>query len=62
MAVFAHWKILSAWVVFFVTNLIVVEKARNKVSINFWTYTRVGLPVTALTLGAGLIYWWLIGP
>jgi Na+/H+ antiporter NhaD/arsenite permease-like protein len=45
-----------------IANLIVVEKARNKVSINFWTYTRVGLPVTALTLGAGLIYWRLIGP
>lgn len=45
-----------------IANLIVVEKARNKVSIDFWTYTRVGLPVTALTLGAGLIYWWLVGP
>jgi len=45
-----------------IANLIVVEKARAKVNIDFWTYTRVGLPVTALTLGAGLGYWWLVGP
>lgn len=44
-----------------IANLIVVEKARNKVSIDLWTYTRVRLPVMALTLGAGLIYWWLVG-
>jgi Na+/H+ antiporter NhaD/arsenite permease-like protein len=44
-----------------IANLIVVEKARSKVSIDFWTYTRVGLPVTALTLAAGLGYWWLVG-
>ena len=44
-----------------IANLIVVEKARNKVSIDLWMYTRVRLPVTALTLGAGLIYWWLVG-
>jgi Na+/H+ antiporter NhaD/arsenite permease-like protein len=41
-----------------IANLIVVEKARGKVAIDFWTYTRVGLPVTALTLTAGLAYWW----
>jgi Na+/H+ antiporter NhaD/arsenite permease-like protein len=44
-----------------IANLIVVEKARGKARIDFWTYTRVGLPVTALTLGAGLAYWWLMG-
>jgi Na+/H+ antiporter NhaD/arsenite permease-like protein len=44
-----------------IANLIVVEKARTTVNIGFWTYTRVGLPVTALTLGAGLIYWRLLG-
>jgi Na+/H+ antiporter NhaD/arsenite permease-like protein len=43
-----------------IANLIVVEKARGRVNIDFWTYTRVGLPVTGLTLGAGLLYWWLL--
>lgn len=43
-----------------IANLIVVEKAQSRVRIDFWTYTRVGLPVTALTLGAGLVYWWLV--
>lgn len=44
-----------------IANLIVVEKARGKASIDFWTYTKVGLPVTALTLAAGLLYWRLLG-
>ena len=43
-----------------IANLIVVEKAQARVRIDFWTYTRVGLPVTALTLGAGLVYWSLV--
>jgi Na+/H+ antiporter NhaD/arsenite permease-like protein len=43
-----------------IANLIVVEKASPRVRIDFWTYTRVGLPVTTLTLGAGLVYWWLV--
>ena len=43
-----------------IANLIVVEKAQARGDIDFWTYTRVGLPVTALTLGAGLVYWWLV--
>ncbi len=45
-----------------IANLIVAEKARPRARIDFWTYTRVGLPVTALTLGTGLLYWWLARP
>lgn len=37
-----------------VANLIVFETAREKVRIGFWQYLRVGLPVTALSLGLGL--------
>ena len=34
-----------------VANLIVVENARREgVSISFWDYAQVGIPVTALTL------------
>jgi len=40
-----------------VANLIVVEQARKKVTISFWEYTRVGLPLTVLTIGFGI--WWL---
>lgn len=43
-----------------IANLIVVEKASSRVRIDFWTYTKVGLPVTAMTLSAGLLYWWLV--
>ena len=42
-----------------IANLIVVEKARGHVVVGFWTYARVGVPVTALTLGLGLLYFWL---
>lgn len=40
-----------------VANLIVVEQARKKVAISFWEYTRVGLPLTILTIAFGA--WWL---
>ncbi|MFP5207237.1 MAG: SLC13 family permease [Acidobacteriota bacterium] len=36
-----------------VANLIVVERARDEVRIGFWDYSRVGIPVTLLTLAVG---------
>ncbi|MBI1917403.1 MAG: anion transporter [Planctomycetes bacterium] len=40
-----------------VANLIVVENARREgVSISFWDYARVGIPVTALTLTLGMAW------
>lgn len=36
-----------------VANLIVVERARGEVPISFWDYSRVGIPVTLLTLVVG---------
>jgi Na+/H+ antiporter NhaD/arsenite permease-like protein len=36
-----------------VANLIVVERARDEVHIGFWDYSRVGIPVTLLTLAVG---------
>lgn len=45
-----------------IANLIVAEKAAPEVRLDFWTYTRVGLPVTLLTLATGLAYWhWRFG-
>lgn len=41
-----------------VANLIVVERARNEVRIGFWDYSRVGIPVTLLTLAVG--WAWLV--
>lgn len=41
-----------------VANLIVVERARrSRIEIGFWTYLKVGLPVTLLTIALGV--WWL---
>jgi len=37
-----------------VANIIVVESARKYVEVGFWDYARVGIPVTLLTLVAGL--------
>jgi Na+/H+ antiporter NhaD/arsenite permease-like protein len=37
-----------------VANLIVVERARDKVEIRFWEYARAGIPVTIVTLLIGL--------
>jgi Na+/H+ antiporter NhaD/arsenite permease-like protein len=40
-----------------VANLIVVQRARaQKVEIGFWEYSRVGAPLTVLTIGVG-IFW-----
>jgi Na+/H+ antiporter NhaD/arsenite permease-like protein len=36
-----------------VANLIVVERAHGEVHIGFWDYSRVGIPVTLLTLAVG---------
>jgi Na+/H+ antiporter NhaD/arsenite permease-like protein len=36
-----------------VANLIVVERAHDEVQISFWDYSRVGIPVTLLTLAVG---------
>ena len=36
-----------------VANLIVVERSRDRVHIGFWDYSRVGIPVTLLTLAVG---------
>ena len=42
-------------------NIIVVERARPEVYISFRDYFRVGLPVTLLTLGFGLLWlWWIV--
>lgn len=43
-----------------VANIIVVERARPEVHISFGDYFRVGLPVTVLTLGFGLLWLWCV--
>ena len=43
-----------------VANIIVVERSRPEVEISFRDYFRVGLPITLLTLGVGLLWlWWM---
>ncbi len=37
-----------------VANIIVVESARSHVEIGFWDYARVGIPITLVTLAAGM--------
>jgi Na+/H+ antiporter NhaD/arsenite permease-like protein len=37
-----------------VANLIVVESARGHLEVGFWDYARFGIPVTLLTLAAGM--------
>jgi Na+/H+ antiporter NhaD/arsenite permease-like protein len=39
-----------------VANLIVVERAREEVHVSFWDYSRVGIPVSLLTLAAGWVW------
>ncbi len=39
-----------------VANIIVVEKARREAHIGFLEYMKVGVPVTVLTLGIGLLW------
>ena len=38
-----------------VANLIVIQKARRYVSISFWEYFKVGLPLTVVTIGIGVL-------
>jgi Na+/H+ antiporter NhaD/arsenite permease-like protein len=38
-----------------VANLIVIQRARHKVTITFWEYARVGVPVTLLTIAIGVL-------
>jgi Na+/H+ antiporter NhaD/arsenite permease-like protein len=41
-----------------IANLIVVERARqHRVAIDFWTYLKLGVPVTVLTIAIGV--WWM---
>ena len=41
-----------------IANLIVVERARrHRVGIDFWTYLKLGVPVTLLTIAIGV--WWM---
>jgi len=44
-----------------VANIIVVESARAHVRIGFWDYARFGIPVTILTIVAGMLVLMLIG-
>jgi Na+/H+ antiporter NhaD/arsenite permease-like protein len=37
-----------------VANLIVLQRARKEVEIGFWEYTKAGIPLTVLTLAAGV--------
>ncbi|HPR63701.1 MAG TPA: SLC13 family permease [Thermoanaerobaculia bacterium] len=39
-----------------IANLIVAERARDRIHVGFWDYARVGIPVTLLTLIVGLAY------
>ena len=40
-----------------VANLIVVENAKREgFAISFWEYCKVGIPVTVLTLGVGIVW------
>lgn len=38
-----------------VANLIVIERARRQVHIGFWEYAKAGIPLTILTLAAGIM-------
>jgi Na+/H+ antiporter NhaD/arsenite permease-like protein len=41
-----------------VANLIVIEKARYTVRISFWEYAKAGIPLTVVTIAAGV---WMLG-
>ncbi len=45
-----------------VANLIVVEQARGRCPVSFWTYARVGVPVTLVTLALGTAWLMWMGP
>jgi Na+/H+ antiporter NhaD/arsenite permease-like protein len=38
-----------------VANLIVIERSRKEVRISFWEYARAGVPLTIVTLAAGIL-------
>jgi len=38
-----------------VANMIVVESAREHLEIGFWDYARFGIPITVLTIVAGML-------
>lgn len=44
-----------------VANIIVVESARRHVEVGFWDYAKFGIPVTILTIAAGMAVLLLIG-
>ena len=39
-----------------VANLIVIERARTEAPISFWEYFKVGVPLTAMTIGFGVVW------
>ena len=41
-----------------VANLIVIERARREVKISFWEYAKAGVPLTLITIAAGI---WILG-
>jgi len=45
-----------------VANLIVVEQSKGRARIGFWTYARVGVPLTLLTLALGTAWLALTRP
>ncbi|MBI4601269.1 MAG: anion transporter [Planctomycetes bacterium] len=63
------WKVLALATTFAgnltilgsVANIIVVESARGHVEVGFWDYARYGIPVTALTVVAGVGVLVLVG-
>ncbi len=44
-----------------VANLIVIEQARDRARVGFWTYARVGVPLTLATLALGTAWLALVG-
>jgi Na+/H+ antiporter NhaD/arsenite permease-like protein len=38
-----------------VANLIVIQRARHQVRISFWEYLKIGVPVTVLSIGVGVL-------
>jgi Na+/H+ antiporter NhaD/arsenite permease-like protein len=57
------WKVLALATTFAgnltivgsVANIIVVESAREHIEVSFWDYARFGIPVTVLTITAGVL-------
>src|SRR5207247_9201992 len=57
------WKVLALATTFAgnltiigsVANMIVVESAREHLEIGFWDYARFGIPITVLTIVAGML-------